>query len=287
MYRLMTVVILLVLLLATTTAFGGIRLNTARYLAMGNTGLASADDGGTLGLNPANLASTNLVRYADHDGMYDDKPWKMQCAQTAEFCGGLDYWGLHRAVRNIEKNWGFGVSYYSVSSSFIDADSWAVGFGSSFDTSAWNWGVAIRHLDSGLFGPNSGTILDLGLQGHLRTSAGIPIKLGAVVSDITSQLDTGPFYNVGLAAMFDSVLVEIDWWDLTDEFNSTVNVGLEWQANHSWRLRAGLIDGDDLTAGVGYEAGHWNFDATWMETPKQSGLQDEYTATVSHRWKWR
>ncbi len=85
-----------------------LRLKSARYLARGDTGLASANDGGAIGYNPANLAATSISNYDDPSlAAQDPKPWKTECANSIEVAGDLDFWSLMRAIRDIRDSHGY------------------------------------------------------------------------------------------------------------------------------------------------------------------------------------
>lgn len=265
---------------ADGTAVG---LRSARYLARGNTGLASADDGATVAYNPANLAITNIAHYSDPFQAFDDpKPWKTECANSAEVSGDFDCWSLLRAFRNIHKDWGFGLGYASVAPDGR-RDWWTVGFGSRLGRSAWNGGIALLHVDGGLLSERAKNLLDLGVQTSRALPNGTLLQFGAVVQDVTGELDEGPLFNLGVAATFGSTLVEVDWLDVTDEVDSAVNLGVEHRLRNGWSVYAGLIDGDDLTAGVGYIGGWWNCALGWMESPSGTSFSDELLLTIGRR----
>jgi hypothetical protein len=265
---------------ADATAAG---LRSARYLARGNTGLASADDGATVAYNPANLAATNIAHYTDpSEALGDPKPWKTECANSAELSGDLDFWSLLRAFRNVHNDWGFGLGYASVAPDGR-RDWWTAGFGSRLGHSEWNGGISLLHVDGGLLSDRAKNLFNLGLQSSRSLRNGALVQVGAVVEDVTGQLDEGPLFHLGVAATFNNTLVEVDWLDVTDEIDSAVNLGVEHRLGNGWSLYGGLIDGDDLTAGVGYIGGWWNAALGWMESPSGTSLSDELLLTIGRR----
>jgi hypothetical protein len=95
-------------------------------------------------------------------------------------------------------------------------------------------------------------LINLGFQGNYPLPQGGKLQVGALVRDVTSRLNQGPLYNLGVTATFQNTLVEVDWWDLSDQVHSSLNVGVQQRLGQKWSAYAGLIDGHDPTAGVGY-----------------------------------
>lgn len=260
-----------------------LRLKSARYLARGDTGLASANDGGTIAYNPANLAATSIAHYDDPSlAAQDPKPWKTECANSAGLGGDLDFWSLLRAFRNVHKSWGFGLGYASVSPQ-DRTEWWTAGFGTQLGRSNWNGGVALQHLGGGLLAEKAKNLINVGVQGNYSLPDGVTLQVAGLVQDITGRLDNGPLYSLGLAATFQNTLVEVNWWDLSDEIDSRVNLGVQQRLGDRWSLYAGLIDGDDLTAGVGYIDGWWNLAVGWMQSPRDTNLGSELMLTAGRR----
>ena len=259
------------------------RLKAARYLARGDTGLASANDGATIGYNPANLASVSIANYDDPFMLADDpKPVKTECANTIEASGGTEFYSLLRAIRDMRKDWGIGLGFAGMSEAGL-GDWWTVGFGTKLGTSDWNAGLAFQHVDAGLLSDTGKNLINLGFQGKVYDREGLLVQVGALVRDLTGRLDNGPLYNVGVAATYQDTLVEMDWWDFTNEIDSSFNLGVQQKLDQSWSLYAGLIDGNDLTAGVGYIKGWWNLAAGWMQASDNTVIGDELLLTVGRR----
>ena len=286
MNRLMTVVTVVALLLVSTAAFAqytttvlaeGIALVPARQMGMGGVGVAAADDAGAINYNPANLASLNIGPPA---GQYDPytQPWNWQIAGTAEIGGDLDFWAAHLAGNNPQSNWGVGASYQSISPA-SSYDWWLVGVGARLGGSNWQWGVSV--MDGDLY--SGETTFNAGLLYTQQLPAGAPLRVGLTVEDVTGEFSVGPFINVGVAYPLrlsgdQQLLLAADLLDATDENYSMVNVGVEFQPRANWAIRAGLIDTDSATAGLGYNAGSWRVDVAWQE----SYSDDEIVATCSY-----
>ena len=275
MNRLTTVVTVVALLLVSTAAFAqytttvlveGIALVPARQMGMGGVGVAAADDAGAINYNPANLASLNIAPPA---GQYDPytRPWNWQLAGTAEVGGELDFWAAHLAGSNPQSNWGVGASFQSISES-SSYDWWLAGAGAQLGGSNWQWGVSV--MDADIYGGE--TTFNVGLLHTRQLPAGPPLRVGLTVEDVTDELNVGPFFNVGVAYPLmvsgdQQLLLAADLLDATDEINSIINVGMEFQPCANWAVRGGLIDTDYATAGLGYKGGAWQVDVAWQEWP--------------------
>jgi len=289
MNRLMTVVTVVVLLLVSTAAFAqftttvlaeGVALVPARQMGMGAVGVAAADDAGAINYNPANLASLDI---APPEGTFDPytRPWNWQMAGTAEVGGDLDYWAVHLAGTNPQSNWGVGASYQSISPS-SSYDWWMVGTGARLGSSNWQWGISV--MDADLYGGD--TTFNVGLLYTQQLPAGPPLRIGLTAEDVTDEFNIGPFFNVGVAYPVavsgnQRLLLAADLLDATDEINSIINVGVEFQPCANWAIRGGLIDTDNATAGLGYDGGAWRLDVAWQESPS-STMDDEIVATCSY-----
>ena len=287
MNRLMTVVTVVVLLLISTAAFAqytttvlveGIALVPARQMGMGGVGVAAADDAGAINYNPANLASLNIGPPANGYDPYVSA-WNWQIAGTAEVGGELDFWAAHLAGNDPQSNWGVGASYQSISPSG-SYDWWLAGVGAQLGGSNWQWGVSV--MDGDLY--SGETTFNVGLLYTQQLPAGPPLRVGLTVEDVTGEFYEGPFFNVGVAYPLrvsgdQQLLLAADLLDATDEINSMINVGVEFQPCANWAIRGGLIDTENATAGLGYDGGAWQVDLAWQEWP---GSDDEIAATCSY-----
>ncbi len=275
------VVAAVALLLASTVAFA----QTARYLGMGMTGIAVADDAGALQFNPANLASLDIALPAAAHPQYDPwaHPWDWQVAGSLEVSGDLDYKALHLAGGNSQNGYGLGAYWADT----MGADEWSVGFGVQQGAN-WSWGLGVQNLGSG---GGSDTLLHAGLLYEVpqEDASYEPVRLGLHLQDLTDETNNGPFFNLGIAVplarcLREDVLLVADWWDVSDEIDSTYNLGVEYVAPNEWAVRAGLIGGDELTAGLGYDGGTWKLDLAWAES-EQPAVDDEIVATFSRSFK--
>ncbi len=286
MNRLMTVVTVVVLLLASSVAFAqytttvlaeGIALVPARQMGMGGVGVAAADDAGAINYNPANLASLDIAPPASGYDPYA-KPWNWQIAGTAEVSGDLDFWGAHLAGTNPQSNWGIGASYQSISPSG-SYDWWLVGVGARLGGSNWQWGISV--MDADLYGGD--TTFNVGLLYAQQLPGGPPLRIGLTAEDVSDEFNVGPFFNIGVAYPLmvsgnQQLLLAADLLDATDQLDSIINVGVEFQPCANWSIRGGLIDTDNTTAGLGYDSGSWQVDVAWQEQPGD----DEIVATCSY-----
>jgi hypothetical protein len=119
----------------------------------------------------------------------------------------------------------------------------------------------------------------------VETSPGQSLRIGVTAEDITGALeDLGPFISLGIALPWatDSgeAVLAADWLDLTSEFQSMVNVGVEFRSVEGWALRGGLMDGEFFTAGAGYGAAGWCADVSWQESAA-SFTEDTLALTIA------
>jgi len=270
MKRTTAAVIVVVVLAVGTSAFAQYTttvsaslpgVSSARYMGMGAVGVAAADDAAALLYNPAALAGL---------------PW--QAAGTYELQGEVDYWAVHLAGSSPGSSMGLGFSYHSISLSPSEGW-WLAGVGAPLGNGGWKWGASV--MDSDLFGE---TIFTVGVLGNLPMGPGAPMRIGLTVEDVTNEYGIGPFINVGIACPLAvgpgrKLLLAADYLDATDENDSRLNVGLEYDTGSSWIWRAGWFDTDSFTAGFGYNGGSWRADLSWQEY-NYPGVDDAIAATV-------
>lgn len=273
MCRALTVVTIVGLLLVSTTAFA----QTARFWALGYTGIAAADDAAAIDFNPANFASLDIAPPYRPDEA--GRPWDWQVALSSDVRGDLDLQGINFAGVNTRNNWGFGAAYYDASIGGWGAEYLELGFGASLGDPDWQWGVSAWREDSE-------TSFNVGLlhQCHGRNSHAGPIKFGLVVEDVTNEYGDGPWLNAGVAVPLAAwvgadVLLSADWWGINDY--SEVNVGLEWTTERNWVFRAGLNDLDEFGFGVGYANCDWRLDVS----RESIATDDQVNATFSYWFK--
>jgi hypothetical protein len=219
-------------------------LPIARSLAMGNASTAVADDSAAWSQNPAGLVS---VRGAD--GMLNLIRYHSDASISSNLGGDLDTWALSYSASQFEGKSGFGAGYFTIGSGPGETKNWGIGYGRVLDTTGPSAGIALRQTD-----PATGsetTMIDLGVLWRQQVPLNT-LKLGVVGRDMTSEnqftLDVGASVQTPAG-----VLVAADLVDLTDEVETTFNVGVEWRPPlyGDWVLRAGLADGE-IAYGAGY-----------------------------------
>jgi hypothetical protein len=255
-------------------------LSTARAMGMGPTGVAVADGPGALNWNPALLA----------DGAvpvgYMENPWTWSLEGTAEVAGELDYWGVHLLGQSAENGVGLGFSYQSTDTDFI-GDYWMAGVGFPLDDNGWAAGVSFFDAEDEF----DDSIWTIGLAGPVPVSPEQVLLVGLTVEDVLGDIEGDgvdtPFFNLGLGlpvmAEEGGILVAVDWLDITDEYDSVVNFGVEYDSMNCWQLRGGLYDGDMFGFGLGWDTGQWNVDAAWQEAG-DSEADDSIVISAGTTW---
>jgi len=280
MSRISLLAVVLAVLLGGTVASA----QTARYWGMGNTGVAAANDAAATGFNPANLAFLDVTPPAGLYSQYDPitQPWDWQAAGTVEASGDWDYKAVHFAGRNNQDDWGIGACWQEAG----PGDSWGLGFGAQAGA-RWGWGLSVEDIDT--MGASGDTYFNGGLLYLAPQPDDDPVKLGLYLRDLTDETGSGPLVNLGIAIplmarLGENMILSADWLDATNEVEAQGNVGVEYTAADTWTLRAGLVDGEQVTAGIGYDGGAWKLDAAWVESAS-AAADDEVVATVSHSFK--
>ncbi len=237
--------ICVVLLLAVASVGSASELGfSARSAGMGGTGIADTQDAGSTFYNPAGLPWLQAPPAPD-------SMWGVQGLGVWET--GSD-WGFKAAAvagANPDSGWGLGAFYAD-----DDWDNWwGLGAGKKFGET-WSLGAGMLKEDETVF--NAGLIYQLALP-----NPGV-ISLGLFVMDITDEWG-GPIYNVGACMpLGETARLAVDVWDLTDEWDTTVNVGAEAIVAPDWCVRAGSMDGD-MTFGAGYQGDGWTLDAAYVD----------------------
>lgn len=184
-------------------------------------------------------------------------------AGYADF-GSDDAWGLTWSGWQPAKALGVGAGYANTDW----ADILGAGVGIGIKNLPLSVGLSVYNQD-----PSSGsdtTYLDLGLMYQFAQPEKAPIRLGLVARDLTDEDQTT--FDIGVAwPAAPNWLVAVDVKDLTDEYDTLFCGGVEYTFGQTaeWAARAGLTDdGSDnnLTLGVGYKfKNNWRVDAAWVD----------------------
>lgn len=211
---------------------------------MGNASTAVADDSAAWSQNPAGLVSVrgapgvlNLIRYHSDASI------------TSNLGGDLDTWGLSYSASQFEGKSGFGGGYFTTGSGPGETKNWGIGYGRVLDATGPSAGVALRQTDPAT--GSKSTMIDIGVLWRQDVPLNT-LKLGVVGRDMTSENQLTLDFGASLETPA-GVLLAADLVDLTDEIDTTLNIGAEWRPpmQDSWVLRAGLADGE-IAYGAGY-----------------------------------
>ncbi|HEY3398895.1 MAG TPA: hypothetical protein VGM19_14665 [Armatimonadota bacterium] len=297
--------IMIVALLATVVLAQAQALSspgTARYLGMGNTGIAVSDDAGAVDYNPANLGTMNIKPsplgpdYYQKPGELDNKLVFGQAQVTGSIDSSMSLVSTNLGayiVDEVHKKHGFAVSWRGFDQSDLlspygsKVESFSLGYGHNYYYTNWAWGASWSHtktaedysqrLVSAAFRLPLGVQtneLNLGFQFRFPQPKTTPIKVGFVVEDLLAN--TGNIkYNVGVSVpVIPTLTVNADYRDLGNSDDAVLNAGVEWRATDKWTLRAGDANwgrqnglGDTFTMGVGYTQDKWRFDFATLNLP--------------------
>lgn len=279
----MQIAVLVIVALAVATAAMGQSVNTAssssymgsaergamssRAVGMGGAVVGVANDARAWVFNPAGLPGINLT--AEPGGSWDG-------------LAGIA-WGTNRGTKNDtmslsasmkrtpDSNWGVGVGYLDSEKAF---SAMGAGYGYQFKDSPLCVGASVYRVDPDFVGASAETAFDLGFMYSFAIEDREPVKVGAVIRDVTQDLFAGAKRTFDAGASWKVApqwLVAVDITDITDESNAGpfISGGAEYTfgTNMEWQARAGFADdGQDhnLTLGAGYNFGKWSVDAAFV-----------------------
>ena len=335
MKRTYIVVLVLALLALGLAAHAQVLGTTARYLGMGLTGIAAADDAGAVDFNPANLGSLNLrpldESYNVRPPQLDKPLWMAQGEVTSAVSGDLDFTAFHAAayyINHVHKKHGFGVSFQTLEGGVLGQDgldteqyqptesgvpsleTFTVGYGHVYHHENWGWGLSLSHKtafqprlvvagairpsfinpEPGPAGRHTVNTLQGGLLWRLPQGQKAPIRLGLVVEDLLNDSGVGLQFHVGASVpVGQSLTLNADYLDVTDQVMNTVNVGAEYYVTPKWILRVGDANlfetggsSSVFTAGAGWQTPRWNADLAWLSGLE--GLGDELVVSSGYRF---
>jgi len=198
----------------------------ARSSAMGSVGVGLADDSQAFGDNPAGLPFINPF------GMSESE-WPSMASGVASVDADWDRYGIFYSTRNIDYTQGWGAGYWHSEMGAAESDTYGGGFGMPISDAGFSAGVAVIHQDQS-FGVGQAaadlenTFIDIGLM-YIRLDDDSNVwRVGAVARDITEEMAFSSWYDIGGSIMMpNGLIVGVDVLDVTEEVDSTVNVGAE------------------------------------------------------------
>ena len=269
---LVTVAALVVVMVAPASA------QTARSLAMGNTGVGVANDSVAWSQNPAGLPYLQPAPITL-------SPIPSHVSGTIDLGSDVDSLGLNYSARLKGRTAGWGVGYWKMEMGNSETENLGAGYGMTFGQGDMSWGVALGRIETTTGGTqttqassasNDEFVADIGVM-LKRSLPASDLKVGLVARDVTDQFQTT--FNVGASLDLPAgVLVAADIVDITDEAETQFNLGAEWKLPllSAVTLRGGLADGD-VTVGAGYSLGMVEVSLSWQNLD----FDDLTSATVS------
>jgi len=224
---------------------------TARWMGMGGTGTAAANDEGAIDFNPALLATLDLGMPANGNG-----PLTSKASISGTTGDHYDAFSFRAATVNAEQGWGAGVGYEHATNGWID-DILQVGAGYKLPNTQLSLGAQFTNY-GGYYQGFLGAAYDFP-QKELS-----PIRLGAVWGNLTNADGGDSWLNLGLVVPVTPELrLALDMWDATANMWKTFwGFGAEYQLPQGIAVRAGMQDGD-FAAGAGYKQDAWSLDAAF------------------------
>jgi len=194
----------------------------------------------------------------------EGKLWANDAIAGFADMGPSDAWGVTWSGWQPAKALGFGAGYADTDSNSILGGGVGMGIKNlplSVGLSVWN-----NNPDMG----SDTTFVDLGLLYQFVQPEKAPIRLGLVARDLTDEIQTT--FDLGVAwPAAPNWLVAVDVKDVSDEFNTLFDAGVEYTFGKTaeWAARIGEVDDsvdNNLTLGVGYKfANNWRVDAAWVD----------------------
>lgn len=237
-----------------------------RLSAMGGIGVGLADDDSAFIGNPAGLPLLNT--FGETEAL-----WPSRVSGLATVDADWDRYGAWYSTCNAEQSMGWGAGYWRWDGGSSETDSLGAGFGMALNEDGLTAGISVLHDDTTThMSPTQNgadlenTFINLGLM-YAREDEMMNLwRFGLLVRDITEENAAAPLFDIGASVHTPTGLIlGIDVLDVTEEVESTVNIGAEYPIPMSdFIVRAGLMDGD-FTAGVGYRQNNWEVGVSYQD----------------------
>ena len=102
-----------------------------------------------------------------------------------------------------------------------------------------------------------------------------------MINDVTDQT-TGLVYNAGAAAdLAPGWTALFDAWDITDQFDQSFSLGVEFTPKGNLAFRAGMFEGGNFSAGVGFKADRFAIDIAYAQADDDADADDSIFVTAS------
>jgi hypothetical protein len=209
-------------------------------------------------------------------------PWPSRASINALVDGpdDLDQYSAFYAGRAADNSKGWGAGYLRSENSF-EVDAFSLGYGQMVGDNL-SVGASLFHssIDSATSSIDSATTpatatapmttdddaTSFDLAAMYRKEVALNTwRFGLWFEDIADEYG-GPFVHVGAGVELPAgVDVAATLYDVSDEADSFLGIGAEWEVPMSQAIvRAGNVDGD-FTAGLGYQWTNFEISASWVE----------------------
>jgi len=199
-------------------------------------------------------------------------PWPSRASINALVDGpdNYDEYSAFYAGRAADHANGWGASWGHAENG-SDVDMFTLGYGQRVGEGL-TAGASVYHVSNG----DDTTSFDLGGI-YRREIAMNAWRFGLWAEDVADEYG-GPFFHVGAAVELPAgVDVAATYFDVSDEVDSFLSIGAEWDVPMTpFIVRAGSADGD-LTAGAAYRWTNFEFGVSWMD----ANNDDFFTAGVT------
>jgi len=240
---------------------------TARWIGVGGTGTAAATDEGALDFNPASLATLKL----GPGTAGNDMAWKGSITLGG---GTFDESSLKVATVNTSQNWGAAVSFERASDDWTDELAQA-GYGWKLSRYPLSLGASIASEDGDNY-------FNVGALYEVNQKTLPPVRLGAVVANVTCNDDEPAWLNLGVCVpVSERFFIALDGFDVTGSLWEPIYAfGAEYAFPKDLVIRAGSLDGA-MTIGAGMKRNQWNLDVSFNGWPSDWGWSDEHQFTAT------
>lgn len=247
-----------------------------RSSAMGQTGVGLADGPDAIGYNPAGLP---FMAWNGQNGYSGEWVGALSGLVSVDIDSGTQgddpsRYGLFYAGRQTDMSWGAGALWSHMEFDSSDSDLFGAGFGMALDDEReFSLGVAafFETIGSSMTveqnGDNDFTSFDIGGMWRTVDPSGNTWRVGVVATDVSEEYGN-LYWRAGASVQTpEALILALDLFDVTDEFDSHVNFGAEYLLEVDSAvipLRAGLLDGD-LTCGAGYRMTNWEVGVSYQD----------------------
>lgn len=242
-----------------------------RSSAMGEAGTGLADGPDAIGYNPAGLPHMSW----HGEGVYSDQ-WVSSVSglisldiDTGEAGDEPTRYGMFYSGRPTDSSWGFGALYSHLDFDSSDSDLFGIGAGVALDDAReFTLGASVffENIDAPI-GDDDFTSFDIGAMWRTMDQQMNTWRVGLVATDVSEEYGN-LYWRLGASVQTaESLTLAVDLFDVTDEFDSHVNVGAEYLLDMDGAVvpvRAGLLDGD-LTLGLGYRMNTWELGLSFQD----------------------